>query len=268
PLALTRKLITWYIVRSLLRVLTIGINEYSKSNLKIRHRSGEILTRYEERIEEEAKAQGTHDEANNEHRLDYGYEGHIDEGSEDSLFGSRRDRSGTRTQQANAMSSAGPTVIAPIITTASGILSASGANASIIASLNTGMTGISNNNSSILNSMNSNNNANNSGNTHTLNLAGDSKKNAMSRGQIERKADLAASLLVEIIGVDSGPIERDFPVLLHHLLVRIMSTLCLPKDFDMLQNEQINYEEASVAAALKARELQLMWDDDVGLGGA
>ncbi|ETO32000.1 hypothetical protein RFI_05118 [Reticulomyxa filosa] len=256
PLALTRKLITWYIVRSLLRVLTIGINEYSKSNLKIRHRSGEILTRYEERIEEEEKAQGTHNESNNEHRLDYGYEAHIDGGSEDALFSSRRDRSATKTQQASASSS-------------TGIMAATAA---------IGIGGVS------VASANANANASAGGNAHTVGLTVDSKKTAMSRGQIERKADLAASLLVDIIGVDSGPIERDYPVLvlyasifissssnprqLHHLLVRIMSTLCLPKDFDMLQNEQISYEEASVAAALKARELQLMWDDDVGVGGA
>ncbi|ETO35682.1 hypothetical protein RFI_01379, partial [Reticulomyxa filosa] len=190
PVGLTRKLITYYIVRVLLRVLTIGMNEYSKTNLKIRHRSGEILTRYQDRIAEEEKAQGNYNKTEQKYRLDYGFQD--DSPSSDA----RKEDIGNR-----------PTI---------------------------------------------------------------------SRGQVERRADLAASLLVDIIGVDSRPIIPFFPVLvlfasifisisnnprqLRHLLVRIMSTLCLAKDLTSLQNEQINYEQVSVATALKSRDLQLIWE--------
>ncbi|ETO20886.1 hypothetical protein RFI_16323, partial [Reticulomyxa filosa] len=199
PVGLSRKLITYYIVRMLLRVLTIGMDEYSKTNLKIRHRSGEILTCYQDRIAEEEKAQGNYNKTDQKYRLDYGFQGHMDEKkSEDSSAAS------------------------------------------------------------------------------DIKKADASGKPTISRGQVERRADLAASLLVDIIGVDSRPIIPFFPVLvlyasifisissnprqLRHLLVRMMSTLCLAKDLTSLQNEQINYEQVSVATALKSRDLQLVWE--------
>ena len=106
-----------------------------------------------------------------------------------------------------------------------------------------------------------------------------SKKNDLTSE--EKRASIAASLLVELIGVDCEPIKPYFPVLvlyaalyidkpsnhasMHNLLVRLIATLTTQKTIEEIEknSHSIDDNKPSLSAALTSRTLELLWDEDI-----
>eukprot|EP01083_Nonionella_stella_P084549 234105_1 len=97
----------------------------------------------------------------------------------------------------------------------------------------------------------------------------------------EKRASIAAALLVELIGVDCEPIKPYFPVLvlygalyidkpgnhasMHNLLVRLITTLSTTQTIEEIERKTHSSDDnkPSLAAALTSRTLELLWDEDV-----
>lgn len=240
---INRHLIIVYIVRIILRVLTIGSDDFSHKSLQIKQRAAKILSTLEERLE-----RGTDDSTFSGWHYDIHREVHIFDFEDD-------------------------------VPDNNNINNASSKSGGVIDRKGSAPSGHRNHPSTGINGVNFK--------RSTLNKNVGSLTNSHRRSIViekeEQRASIAASLLVELIGVDCAPIKPFFPVLvlyatlyinqpvnkqaMLHLLVRLISTLSTDEAIEEIEKNthSVVDDKPSLAAALTSRTLELLWDENINI---
>eukprot|EP01084_Bolivina_argentea_P175871 304468_1 len=241
--ALNRAVMTVYIVRIILRVLKIGQQDYRSKGLKVKHRAAEILTTLEDVVARQD---------NN----DSGYGGLHYDIHHEILDPANLNNDDKRAQVDKPRSSR-----KLIKTNKAAQQPTSKRSVTNVFSRN-------NQSQKLLQSpLSTNSNNKSPQKTTTITLT-------------EKRASIAASLLVELIGVDCEPIKPYFPVLvlyatlyldkssnhssMHNLLVRLIATLSSSSTIEEIEKNSHSFvdDKPSLAAVLTSRTLELLWDDD------
>lgn len=257
---LNRAVMTVYIVRIILRILKIGSAEYREDTILVKQRAAEILTTLEQRLTRDA---------NNDNMGGVGL--HYD------IHHEILDQKAMAPKVSSSVSVPANASV-PSMSSNSRSKKAQFANNSRSKPRYRATDAITV--KYPLNGMYPRPRSNYSVSEHRLREQSNSGKGKLLTTE-EKRASVAASLLVELIGVDCEPIKPYFPVLvlyaalyidkpsnhnsMHNLLVRLMVTLSTQKTIQEIEKgtHLIDDNKPTLSLALASRTLELLWDEDV-----